>query len=88
MITVAKNVLCTSKPDAKAWQNNGLSGISYRVGVSDGKSSVEMKCATDLPYNKFEVGQHYDVAMEVTQVAQNNYIIERVRIVDCQLVVD
>lgn len=83
MVTVAKSVQCTAKPDARAWQQNGNAGITYKIGISDGKSNVELKCEPEV-YEKFVVGQYYDVALNVTQNAQNNYIIERVRIVDCQ----
>lgn len=85
MVSIVKHVQCTAKPDPKPWTTQNGSGITYRVSISDGVSNLELKCKDVDVYNKFEPFQFYQVALDVMQVASNNYIVERVRVVDCQI---
>lgn len=86
MISIVKKAQCTAKPEPKPWQTSRGSGITYRVGISDGTSNIEVRCKDDNVYYKFEPFEFYQVALEINQVARNDSIIESVRVVDCQLV--
>lgn len=88
MISVVKKAQCTAKPDPKPWQTARGSGITYRIGISDGASNIEVRCKDADVYNKFEPFSFYQVALETTQVARNDSIIESTRVVDCQLLED
>lgn len=85
MISIVKKAQCTAKPEPRAWQTARSSGITYRVGISDGSSNLELRCKDDDVYYKFEPFNFYQVALETSQVARNDSIIESTRIVDCQL---
>ena len=42
MVVTSPKVMCTGKPEPRAWEFNGRSGVSYKVNISDGSSNLEL----------------------------------------------
>lgn len=84
MLVVTPVVMCVAKPDPRPWSRGNSSGITYRVGISDGQNVLNVKCANSDVYNKISAMRNYQVTLNITQNAQDNAIIERVTVVDCQ----
>lgn len=84
MIMKTPKVMCIAKPEPKAWEFNGRSGISYKIGISDGTSNLELPVSSAEVWNKFESFGEYIALVEVSQVANDNRLAARCRIVDCQ----
>lgn len=86
MIVTAPKVMCTGRPEPKAWEFNGRSGMSYKVQISDGQSNLELPCATPEVYNLFSPFKTFQVNIEVSQVANDNRLATRCRVVGAQAV--
>lgn len=81
MVLITKNAVCTAKPEPKAWSSGTRSGITYRVTISDGKGTLDLRCKDADVYSVFESFQSYQVAIDVVQAAQDDRIVERATIV-------
>lgn len=82
MLLGSPKVLCTARPDPKAWEFNGRSGVSYKVSVSDGTSNLELPVKDAETWNRFVPFGNYIITVEVSQVANDNRLSTRCRIVD------
>lgn len=83
MLAATPTLVCTAKPDPRPWTQGNRSGITYRVTLSDGKKSFDLRCANDNVYNKFIPFEKYDVTLDIQQAAEDSRLVERVRVVDC-----
>lgn len=77
-------VLVTGKPEPKAWEYNGRSGVSYKVSISDGSSNVELPVVDAEIWNKFKSLGNFIVTIEISQVANDNRLSTRCRVVDAE----
>ena len=84
MIVTSPKVMCTGKPEPRAWEFNGRSGVSYKVNISDGSSNLELPVKDAEIWNKFEPFKRYRVSIEVSQVANDNRLSTRCRVVDAK----
>jgi len=82
MICTSPKVMCTGKPEPRAWEFNGRSGISYKANLSDGTSNLELPIKDAEVWNKLEPFKRYKVMIEISQVAVDNRLATRCRIVD------
>lgn len=81
MISTFPKVMCTGHPEPKAWEFNGRSGVSYKVTISDGEGSLELPCASAEVWNVFKPFSYYAVQLETTQVANDNRLSTRSRVI-------
>ena len=80
MIAVVPNCMCTGKPEPRAWEMNGRSGVSYKVNVSDGNSALELPVADAETWNLFVPFEMYEVSLQIDQIANNSRLSTRTRI--------
>ena len=85
MIFSSPKVMCTGKPEPRAWEFNGRSGVSYKVCVSDGSSNLELPVKDAEIWNKFEPFKKFRVDIEISQVANDNRLATRCRIVEARV---
>lgn len=84
MIVTSPKIMCTGKPEPRAWEFNGRSGVSYKVNVSDGSSNLELPVKDAEVWNLFEPFKRFRVDIEISQVANDNRLATRCRIVGCK----
>lgn len=84
MVVTSSKVMCTGKPEPRAWEFNGRSGVSYKVNISDGKSNLELPVIDAECWNKFEPFKRMRVDIEISQVAVDNRLSTRCRVIDCK----
>lgn len=80
--TVAK---CTSKPKPREWTYQDRKGITYKVDISDGESTVQIQCNDIEVYNKFEPFQDYTVSIDLVQTNFDGRLGVKAIIVDCEV---
>lgn len=83
MLVGTPPVMCTGKPEPKAWEFNGRSGVSYKVCLSDGSSNIELPIKDAELWNTFTPFKYYNCTIEISQVANDNRLATRCRVVDC-----
>lgn len=84
MLAVVPNCMCTGKPEPRAWEMNGRSGVSYKVNLSDGTSALELAVADAETWNAFVPFRMYNVTLEITQVAYESRLSTRTRVCDAE----
>lgn len=88
MLVGTPKVKCVARQDPKAWEFNGRSGVSYKVEISDGTTNVQLPVSSADVWNMFKPFEDYYCTIEISQVAQDNRIATKCRIVDCKEAVD
>lgn len=81
MLVRSPKVMCTGKPEPRAWEYNGRSGVSYKVNLSDGSSNLELPVKDAEVWNMFDPFKKFIVDIEISQVANDNRIVTRCRVV-------
>lgn len=87
MILQNNNLMCTGKPNPRPYTlNSGVSGVSYKVELSDGNGTVSLPVDGESTYSIFEPWKMYNVGIEITQTANNDRITTRARVVSAVVV--
>lgn len=61
---------------------DGRSGVSYKIKISDGQDTLELPVSSPEVWNMFAPFGYYQVNMETSQVANDNRISTRSRVVN------
>lgn len=67
MKLVASDLMCTSVPAPKSWKMDGREGVTYKVDISDGESTISLPCGTIEVYQRFVPFKRYNVAIDLVQ---------------------
>lgn len=84
MLAGSANLMCTGVPDPREWTFRDRSGISYKVNLSDGQSNLELPVSEASVFSVFKPFERYNVTFEISQVADDNRITTRCRVVDAK----
>lgn len=82
MIVNHPKLKCTGVPKPREWDMNGQKGISYKVELSDGSGNISLPCADGDIWSCFEPFKDYSVEIEITQVARENILATRCRVIN------
>lgn len=82
MISEFEKVMCVGKPAPREWKlDDGRSGVTYKIKISDGADSLELPCVDADVWDAFVPLGWHRVELETTQVAQDSRISTRSRVV-------
>lgn len=67
MKLIAEGVMCTSIPEPKSWKMDDREGVSYKVDLSDGSSTIQLACKGVEVYGSFVPFNRYSVIVDLEQ---------------------
>ena len=65
MYCVLENVYCVAKPEPNPYEFDGRKGVSYKVEVSDGNSSIPFSCDNEEVYKIFKPFNRYVIKLDI-----------------------
>lgn len=86
MIINHPKLKCTGLPAPREYEWNNRNGVSYKVELSDGHGTLSLPCENGNVYGVFEPFEDYTVDIEITQVARENVLSTRCRVIAAQKV--
>lgn len=82
MIVSHPKIKCTGIPKPREWEYGSQKGISYKVELSDGSGNISLPCENGDVWAVFEPFKDYCVDIEISQVARENILATRCRVVN------
>lgn len=68
MRLVAHRVMCTAKNEPREWAfEDGRSGVTYKVEISDGSGNIQIACLDEDIYNHFTPFAFHEVEISLEQ---------------------
>ena len=61
------DLMCVSIPEPRQWEMDGRNGVSYKVDLSDGTSTVQLACKDINVYQVFRPFKKFTVQIELLQ---------------------
>lgn len=87
MKLVGKNLMCTSIPEPREWKmDDGRSGVTYKVELSDGQNSVQINCASMDSYGKFRPFEKFNVEFDLQQTLYDGRRGVKAIVTGCEMV--
>ena len=65
----AGDLMCVSIPEPRQWEMEGRQGVSYKVDLSDGVSTVQLACKDINVYQVFRPFKKFTVQIELLQTS-------------------
>lgn len=84
MIINHPNLMCVGIKQPNEWNVDGRTGVTYKVQVSDGTETVEMRCASVDVWSQFKAFKPYAVSISLTQTSNGGRLGIRAEIVGAQ----
>lgn len=66
---LASDLMCVSIPEPREWDYNGQNGVSYKVDLSDGLSTVQLAVKDIQTYQVFRPFKRFNVQIELLQTS-------------------